>query len=97
MLEKIISGIILVIISTIITLLIRKYSKDLKNEITEKTDQLKDDLRKNYNHQRLTSYKVDALVEVNSDLYGNGEFKKKYDDKVGKKIRDDKFIRDVVF
>lgn len=97
MLEKIISGIILVIISTIITLLIRKYSKDLKNEITEKTDQLKDDLRKNYNHQRLTSYKVDALVEVNSDLYGNGEFKKKYNDKVGKKIRDDKFIRDVVF
>lgn len=46
----------------------------------------------NNNRQRLTSYKMEAMVDATSQQFGNGEFRKNYDSILISKMRQDNFI-----
>lgn len=44
------------------------------------------------NRQRLTTYKIDALVETLSPEFGNGEFGKRFERNIQRKMDEDDFI-----
>jgi len=46
----------------------------------------------NNNRQRLTNYKMEAMVDATSQQFGNGDFRRNYDSILIQKMKEDNFI-----